>query len=66
MHLWFLYFRIMYRKDQIKGIVALILFACIGISYYFFKDGDVTKTISIIGIAIWLGLIYFQNKRKED
>jgi hypothetical protein len=56
----------MYRKDQIKGIVALILFACIGISYFFFQNGDVTKTISIIGIVIWLGLMYFLNRKKED
>lgn len=56
----------MYRKDQIKGIIALVLFACIGISYFFNKNGDITMTVSIISVVIWLVSMYFLNKRNED
>lgn len=55
----------MYKKDQVKGIIALILFGIIGISYYFFKDGDETLTISIICLLAWLLIMYVLNKREN-
>ena len=57
------YFRSMYRKDQIKGIVALILFACIGLSYLLF-DKDFAKWVAIVAIVIWLSTIYFLNRSR--
>lgn len=54
----------MYRKDQIKGIIALILFGIIGISYYFFEESDITVTISIVCLFLWLLSMYILNKEK--
>lgn len=53
----------MYRKDQKKGIVALILFGIIGVTYYFFDEGDITLTVSIVCLFAWLVTMYVLNKR---
>ena len=52
----------MYRKDQIKGIVAIILFALIGITYWLTENDDVVVTVSIIALLIWLLSMYFLNR----
>lgn len=54
----------MYRKDQLKGIIALILFAIIGCVYFFSKDDDLILTVCIIALFIWLVAMYFLNKKK--
>ncbi len=54
----------MYRKDQIKGIVAIILFASIGISYALF-DKEIAKIVAVIGLVIWLSTMYILNKKKK-
>jgi len=51
----------MYRKDQLKGILALILFGCIGLSYFFLGD-ETTKWVAVFAIIVWLGSMYFLNK----
>ncbi|MCB0803854.1 MAG: hypothetical protein HND54_10110 [Bacteroidetes bacterium] len=56
----------MYRKDQIKGIIALVLFGCIAIAYFFFENEEIAKTASIIGIALWLISMYFLNKKFKN
>ncbi|NBG66293.1 hypothetical protein [Acidiluteibacter ferrifornacis] len=56
----------MYRKDQLKGIVAIILFGLIGISFFIFGDeSTITRYVAIISFAIWLISIYFINKKFE-
>jgi len=55
----------MYRKDQIKGIIALILFACIGLSYFFLGD-DATKYVTVLAIFIWLGSMYYLNRKSPE
>jgi hypothetical protein len=53
----------MYRKDQIKGIVAIILFGVIGISYAILGE-EIAKGAAIAGIIIWFTSMYFLNKKK--
>jgi len=56
----------MYRKDQVKGIVAIILFGIIGISFFIFgEESDVTRYVAIIACAMWLVSMYFINKKFE-
>lgn len=56
----------MYRKDQIKGIIALILFGIIALSYWLFEDGDETISVSIAALFAWFISMYFLNKKKEE
>ena len=54
----------MYQKDQVKLVIALVLFATIGISYYLDGKSILTKSIVAIAIVIWLAtMAYF---RKND
>lgn len=53
----------MYRKDQIKGIVAIILFSIIGISFLVFPDSSLPEIISIFCFLMWLVAMYFINKK---
>ncbi|MEQ8909942.1 MAG: hypothetical protein RIC95_12160 [Vicingaceae bacterium] len=53
----------MYRKDQIKGIIALVLFGALGLCYWFTEDDDVMVTAGIIALLLWLGSMYFLNRR---
>jgi hypothetical protein len=56
----------MYRKDQVKGIVAIILFGIIGISFFVFGDeSSITKYITLISCGAWLVSMYFVNKKFE-
>jgi len=55
----------MYRKDQIKGIIALILFGTIGLSYFLF-DKDVAKWVALVCTIAWLASMYFLNKKFKD
>jgi len=55
----------MYRKDRIKGIVALILFGTIGISYWILGE-EFTKWIAIVAIGVWLMTIYILNRKEKN
>lgn len=54
----------MYRKDQLKGIAALIIFGSIALIYFFFGK-DIAKIFAVVGFIIWIGTMYHLNKRKE-
>ncbi|MDB9775209.1 hypothetical protein OAB47_03135 [Vicingaceae bacterium] len=57
----------MYRKDQVKGIVAIILFGLIGISFFVFGgDSTITKYTALGGCLVWLVSIYVIGKKFED
>lgn len=57
----------MYRKDQVKGIVAVILFGIIGISFFVFGDeSPITKYIALGAFLVWLVSIYVIGKKFED
>lgn len=53
----------MYRKDQIKGIIALILFGAIGLTYLLTKDDDIALIVSSLAFIIWLISLYKLNRR---
>jgi hypothetical protein len=53
----------MYRKDQIKGIIALILFSAIGLSYLITESEDISLIVSIICLGIWLVGMFILNRR---
>lgn len=55
----------MYKKDQQKGIIAIILFGAIGISYAFFSEAF-AKGVAVGGIIIWLVAMYLLNKRNKS
>ncbi len=56
----------MYKKDQQKGIIALILFGSIGLTYALF-DKSTAKVVAVISIVIWLISMFMLNKKnKED
>ncbi|MEQ8625907.1 MAG: hypothetical protein RJQ00_01155 [Vicingaceae bacterium] len=55
----------MYKKDQQKGIIALILFGAIGMSYLFFSE-KVAKIAAVVGFAIWLIAMYVLNKKSDS
>lgn len=57
------YFRLMFRKDQIKGIIALILFACIGLSYFLFNE-EIAKWVAVAGVIAWLVSMYYLNRMR--
>ncbi len=59
----------MYRKDQVKGIVAISLFSIIGVSFFVFgDDSPITKYTAMIAFLIWLVSIYIIGKKfdKKD
>tara|TARA_R110002072_G_scaffold220291_6_gene377784 strand:- start:1859 stop:2020 length:162 start_codon:yes stop_codon:yes gene_type:complete len=51
----------MYRKDQIKGIVALVLFGLIALSYWLFGK-EIAKWVATGGFVVWLATMYFLNR----
>ncbi len=53
----------MYKKDQIKGIIAIILFSIIGIVYFFSDDSSLLTTVSILAFIIWLVTMITINRR---
>ncbi|MEX2379279.1 MAG: hypothetical protein WD530_00935 [Vicingaceae bacterium] len=53
----------MYRKDQIKGIIAIILFGIIGLTYLLTKDDDIAVIVSSIAFVVWLISMYILNRR---
>jgi hypothetical protein len=53
----------MKKKDQTKGIVALITFGSIFISYFIWGK-EIAKYVAIAGFAVWLGAMYFLNKQE--
>jgi len=55
----------MYKKDQQKGIIALILFSAIGISYVFFSK-EIAKITAVVGFIIWLIAMYVLNKKSKS
>lgn len=56
----------MYRKDQVKGIIAIILFGIIGVSFFVFGDeSPLTKYIALGAFVIWLIATYFIRKNFE-
>ena len=56
----------MYRKDQVKGIVAIVLFGLIGICFFVFgEDSEVTRYVAIIACGMWLVSMYIINKKFE-
>lgn len=60
------YFCSMYKKDQIKGIVAIVLFSIIGISFLLFPDGPIPEIISVVSFAIWLIAMFVLNKKFKN
>ncbi|MFT6165579.1 MAG: hypothetical protein ACJAV5_000692 [Vicingaceae bacterium] len=52
----------MNKKDQTKGIVALITFSSIFTSYFIWGK-EVAKYVAIAGFVVWLGAMYFLNKQ---
>ena len=52
----------MYREDQIKGTIALILFAAIGLTYWLFEE-EVAKVVAVIALVIWLATMFLINKK---
>lgn len=52
----------MQEKDKIKGIVALITFGSIALSYFIWGK-EIAKYVAIAGFAAWLGAMYFLNKK---
>jgi len=60
---WLPYFCKMYKKDQIKGLVAIILFSIIGVTYFLSDSKDLLLTISIVAFIIWLISLYVLNRR---
>ena len=55
----------MYKKDQQKGIIALILFGAIGISYVLFSE-KLAKIAAVAGFVIWLIAMYVLNKKSKS
>lgn len=55
----------MYRKDQIKGIIAIILFGIIGLSFWLFPDSSVPEYISIAAFLLWLLAMMLVNRKFE-
>ena len=55
----------MYKKDQQKGIIAIILFGAIGISYFFFSE-EIAKGTAVAGIIIWLIAMFLLNRRNKS
>jgi len=51
----------MYHKDKIKSVIALILFAIIGLSYWLFGK-EIVGYVGIGALVIWLGSMYFLNR----
>jgi len=51
-----------YKIDQIKVILALIVFGSIGVLHFFFGK-EVGKWAALFGLAIWFGGMYFLNRR---
>lgn len=56
----------MYRKDQIKGIIALVLFGIMGISFLLFPDSAVPEYISIVCLIVWLIAMFLVNKKFKN
>ena len=57
------YFSKMKKKDQTKGIIALITFGSI-FSSYFIWGKETAKYVALGGFAVWLGAMYFLNKKE--
>ncbi len=56
----------MYRKEQIKGIIAIILFGIIGISFFIFgRDSDLLKFVALGCFILWLISMFFVNRKFE-
>jgi hypothetical protein len=55
----------MYRKDQIKGIIALLLFSIIGITFWLSGEEDVSLYVSLGAFGIWLVSMYWLNRRDD-
>lgn len=59
----------MYRKDQIKGIIAVSLFGILGICFFVFgEDNDILKFVALGCCIIWLISMFIVNKKfdKKD
>lgn len=56
------YFSVMLEKDKIKGIIALLVFGGIGLSFWLYGK-EVAKYVAVAGFAIWLTTMYFLNKQ---
>tara|TARA_R110000868_G_scaffold402515_1_gene678893 strand:+ start:1410 stop:1571 length:162 start_codon:yes stop_codon:yes gene_type:complete len=52
----------MRKNDKIKGIVALVTFSSIMASYFIWGK-EIAKYVAIAGFAVWLGAMYFLNKK---
>lgn len=53
----------MQEKDKIKGIIALITFGSIAASFFLFGK-DIAKYVAVVGFAVWLGTMFFLNKKE--
>lgn len=53
---------LMHQKDKTKGIAALIIFGGI-FATYFIWGKEIAKYAAIGGFAIWLGVMFFLNKK---
>gem|GEM_PF-4211382 len=52
----------MYRKDQIRVGVALVLLLIILVSYFSTNSKEFAGYAAIFSLLVWLGLIYFLRK----
>ncbi len=65
--LLFTKFAIMYRKDQLKGIIAIVLFGIIGICFFVFgEDSPILKGVALGGVVAWLVSMVILNRKFKD
>ncbi|MDA9783049.1 hypothetical protein OAD50_00370 [Vicingaceae bacterium] len=53
----------MKKKNQTKGIIALITFGSIFASYFIWGK-EIAKYVALGGFAVWFGAMYFLNKQE--